>query len=102
MKLWLSLLAVTTVSWAMKAAGPLALGNRQLPPIAVQITSLMAPVLLAGLIIVDLGGSDWSDVNGTQLAGVGIAGLARLLKAPMLAAVVIGIAVTALLRLTRG
>lgn len=102
MRLWLSMLAVTIVSWAMKASGPLALGNRPLPQIAVHVTSLMAPVLLAGLIIVELGGSGWSEFNSTQLAGVGVAGLARLLKAPMLLAVVVGIAATALLRLVLG
>lgn len=102
MRLWLSMLAVTILSWTMRASGPLALGNRPLPKMAVRITGLMAPVLLAGLIIVELGGSGWSEFDWTQLGGVGVAGLARLLKAPMLMAVVVGIAATALLRLMLG
>ena len=83
----------------MKASGPLALGDRQLPPLAVNVTSLLAPVLLSALIIVELGGSQWSEFNWTQLCGVGIAGLARVLKAPMLVAVLAGTIATALLRL---
>ena len=99
MRLWLSVLAVTVATWAMKAGGPLALGDRQLPPTAIKVTTLMAPVLLAGLIVVDLGGTGWNDLDWEQVLGVGVAGLARTVKAPMLLAVVCGITATALLRL---
>jgi branched-subunit amino acid transport protein len=98
-KLWLSMLTVTVANWVMKASGPLALGERQLSPTVVDVTSLMAPVLLAGLIVIDLGGPAWSHLNWQQVLGVGAAGLARALKAPMLLAVVCGIVTTALLRL---
>ena len=99
---WLSALAVTVATSLMRASGPLALGDRQLPPNALKVTSLLAPVLLAGLVVVDLGGARWSDLDWTQVLGVGVAGLARLLKAPMLVAVVCGVATTALVRLLVG
>jgi branched-subunit amino acid transport protein len=98
MMLWLSVLAVTAANWVMKASGPLALGERRLPPRAVEVISLMASALLAGLIITNLGGAGWSDLNWQQVLGVGTAGLARALKAPMLLAVGCGMAATALLR----
>ena len=98
MMLWLSALAVTAANWVMKASGPLALGERRLPRRAVEVVSLMASALLAGLIITNLGGAGWNDLNWQQVAGVGAAGLARALKAPMLLAVGCGIAATALLR----
>jgi branched-subunit amino acid transport protein len=98
-RLWLSVLTVTIANWAMKASGPLALGARRLPPAVGQVTSLMAPVLLAGLIIIELGGASWSDLSWQQALGVSVAGLARVLKAPMLLAVACGIIATALLRL---
>ncbi len=82
----------------MKASGPLALGERRLPSRAVTVISLMASALLAGLIITNLGGAGWSDLNWQQVLGVGTPGLARTLKAPMLLAVGCGIAATALLR----
>jgi hypothetical protein len=56
-------LTVTIANWAMKASGPLALGARQLPPAVGQVTSLIAPVPLAGLIVIELGGASWSDLN---------------------------------------
>jgi branched-subunit amino acid transport protein len=98
-RLWLSVLTVVIANWAMKASGPLALGDRRLPPAVGRVTSLMAPVLLAGLIVIELGGAGWDDLNWQQVTGVGVAGLARVLKAPMLLAVGCGIVVTALLRL---
>jgi branched-subunit amino acid transport protein len=98
-RLWLSVLTVIIANWVMKASGPLALGHRRLPSTVGQVTSLMAPVLLAGLIVIELGGAGWSGLNGQQVLGVGVAGLARTLKAPMLLAVACGIIATALLRL---
>jgi branched-subunit amino acid transport protein len=96
MKLWLCVLAVSAANWLMKAAGPLVLGKRDLPPALVRITQLTAPALLAGLIVTDLGGRtiDW-----TQLVGVGVAGVLNLLRVPILPAAAAGVAATALVRL---
>ncbi|MFG1814205.1 AzlD domain-containing protein [Kribbella sp. NPDC049174] len=99
MKLWLAALAVTIVNWLMKAGGPLMMGERKLPPAAVRVVGLVAPVLLAGLIVTELGGKhlDW-----TQLAGVAIAGVLSVLRVPLLLAVAAGIALTAVVRLLIG
>jgi branched chain amino acid efflux pump len=96
MKLWMCVLAVSVANWLMKAAGPLVLGKRDLPPALVGVTKLAAPALLAGLIVTDLGGRtiDW-----TQLIGVGVAGLLNVLRVPMLPAAAAGVATTALVRL---
>ena len=99
MRLWLSVLVVSIATWVMKASGPLALGDRQLPSTGVKVTTLLAPALLAGLIVVDLGGAKWRALDWQQVVGVGVAGVARTLKAPMVLAVVCGIVTTALLRL---
>lgn len=99
MKVWLSVLAVTVISWLMKASAPLVIGKRKLPPTAIRMTALTAPVLLAGLIVTELGGEGWSELDWTQLVGVGTAGGLFLVKVPMLLAVAAGIAVTALIRL---
>ncbi len=98
MRLWLAVLAVTVGNWVLKASGPLAMGDRRLPDLASRITGLTAPVLLAGLIVTELGSRGWGDVDWTQVAGVGTAGLTRLARTPMLLAVVLGIGATALLR----
>jgi branched-subunit amino acid transport protein len=98
-RLWLSVLAVTVANWALKAAGPLALGDRPLPSAARRVVSLMAPVLLSGLIVVELAGPDWSALDWPQLIGVTVAGLAWSVRAPMLAAVLVGALATALIRM---
>jgi branched-subunit amino acid transport protein len=99
MRLWLSILAVTVANWLLKAAGPFVLGDRQLPAAARGVVGLMAPVLLAGLIVVELAGPDWSGLDGAQLAGVAVAGVAWRVRAPMLLAVLVGATATALIRL---
>jgi len=99
MRIWLAALAVTVVNWLMKAGGPLLMGERRLPPAAVRIVSLVAPVLLAGLIVTELGGQklDW-----TQIGGVGVAGILSLLRVPLLLAAAGGIVLTAGVRLLLG
>ncbi|MFF1816144.1 AzlD domain-containing protein [Kribbella sp. NPDC051587] len=99
MKLWLSALVVTVISWLMKASAPLAIGGRKLPPTVLRLTALTAPVLLAGLIITELGGEHWQEFDWTKVLGVGVAGGLCLAKVPMLLAVGGGIVVTALIRL---
>ena len=90
MRLWLSLLAVTVACWLMKAGGPLVLGDRALSALARAVVALMAPVLLAGLIVVELAGPGWDGLDGEQIAGVAVAGVTWAARAPMLVAVILG------------
>ena len=97
--LWTAVLIVALAGWGMKAAGPVALGGRELPGRARDVIALLAPVLLAALLVTELAGPRWSEVSWTQLVGVGVVGAARALKAPILVAVAAGVVATALLRL---
>ncbi|NYJ03341.1 branched-subunit amino acid transport protein [Nocardioides thalensis] len=99
MRLWLSILAVSAANSLLKATGPLALGDRRLPSTARRVVALMAPVLLAGLIVVELAGPGWHELDGAQVLGVGVAGLAWAARAPMLVAVLVGAAAAAAVRL---
>lgn len=98
-RIWLSVLTVTLANWLLKASGPLVLGDRRLPPAARQVVSLVAPVLLAALIVVELAGPDWQGVDGLQILGVAVAGVMWALRAPLLVAVLVGALATAVLRL---
>lgn len=98
MRVWLAVLAVIAANWVLKAAGPLVLGERTLPPVARRVVGLMAPVLLAGLIVVELAGPDWDGIDAWQVTGVAVAGVAWAARAPMLAAVLLGALATAGLR----
>lgn len=98
MRTWLAAAAVTIVSSLLKASGPLALGNRSLPPRMVAVSALVAPALLSGLLITEINPIGWAHVNWQQVSGVGIAGLCSLARVPLLASVLLGVAATAILR----
>ena len=99
MRAWIAVLVVTAASALMKASGPLVLGSRELPSGVRRVIGLVAPALLAGLIVVELSADGWDELDWTQVAGVGAAGAARVLRAPMLLAVVVGAALAACVRL---
>jgi branched chain amino acid efflux pump len=96
--LWFAILAVAVVSFSIKAAGPLLLTGRQLPAWSGAVIALLAPALLAALIVVEVLGPQWTDVHWPVLAGLAAVVVAHLLRAPMLLAVLAGVAATALLR----
>jgi uncharacterized membrane protein len=96
---WVTIVLVAVASAALKAAGPLLLGDRQLGPRAVRVIALLAPALLTALVLVDTIASERRLVIDARLAGVAAAGIALLLRAPMLLALAAAIATTALVRL---
>jgi hypothetical protein len=90
------LLAVGTV--AIKAAGPLALGTRDLPPRLEGVVARLAPSLLAALVVVDTFGRDHTLVIDETAVGLAAAAAALLARLPMFAVVVIAAATTAAAR----
>jgi len=99
---WTAIAAAAVVSFVIKAAGPALVGDRDLPPWSMGIIGMLAPALLAGLVVVDVFGPGWSSLDATVIAGLAATAAATLLRAPMLVAVLAGIAATALLRLAFG
>lgn len=98
--LWLAVIIVAVINLTMKAFGPVALGGRTLPVPVRAVIALLAPALLAGLIVVETAGPHWADFDWTVPAGLLAVVVARLLlRAPDLLAILAGVAVTALLRL---
>lgn len=49
--LWVAIVAVALASAAIKAAGPVLVGGRELPPRANAVIALLAPALLAALVV---------------------------------------------------
>jgi hypothetical protein len=92
---WLTLGAVALVSAAIKAAGPVAVGGRDLPPRALRIIALLGPTLLAALVVVNTLGAERALVVDARLPGVAAAGTALLLRVPLLPAILLAAAVTA-------
>lgn len=89
-------LVVTTI--AIKAAGPLALGGRELPRAAGAVIALLAPALLAALVLTETFADGKELTVDARAAGLGAAALALRLRAPLLAVVLLAAAATALVR----
>jgi branched-subunit amino acid transport protein len=97
-EVWLTVAICGVATIGLKAVGPAILGGRPLPPRANRVVELMAPALLAALIATNTFASGRELVIDERLAGVAAAGVAIVLRAPVLLVVVIAAAVTALLR----
>jgi branched-subunit amino acid transport protein len=97
--LWLTIVLVALVSIGFKAAGPVLLGDRKVPPRLAGVLALLAPALLAGLVLTGVAGPAWSTADWTLCAGLAAIVVTYLLRVPMLAAILCGVAVTAALRL---
>jgi branched-subunit amino acid transport protein len=96
---WITIALLTIGTVAIKATGPVTLGGRELPPRVAGVVALLAPSLLAALVIVDtLGGEDRSLAIDERAAGLAAAAVALAARLPMLAVVLIAAAVTAGLR----
>ena len=101
-EVWLTIALVAVASFALKAAGPLILGDRQLGPRATRVVALLAPALLTALVLVDTVTSGQRLVVDARLAGVVAAGIAMLLRAPLLVSLGVAVVTTALVRLLGG
>lgn len=96
--LWIVIVIVTLTNVVIKAAGPLLVGGRELPPRAVAVIALLAPALLAALVVTQTFGEDGHLVLDERAIGVAVAGLALALRAPVLVAVALAAVSTALTR----
>jgi hypothetical protein len=96
--LMIALLFVGTV--ALKAAGPLTLGRREPSPRRTAVTSLLAPALLAGLVVYETIGSPRGPgvVLDARVAGLAAGAGALALRLPLLGVVSVAAVATALLR----
>lgn len=84
---------------AIKGAGPLLLGGRELPPRVVGLLRLLAPAVLAALVATQVFVTGTRVVVDERALGLGVAFVALLLRAPTLVVVVLAALVTAVARL---
>jgi len=84
---------------AIKAAGPIALGGRELPAWFLRVIALMAPALLSALVCVSALADGKHLGVGADTIGVAAAGVVLWRGASVIAGVAVATVVTALLRL---
>ena len=97
-RIWIAVALVGAATVALKAAGPVLLGGRELPPRVRGLVGLLAPTLLAALVVTQAVASGRHVVLDARLAGVAAAAVSLWLRAPVLVAVAVAAAVTAGLR----
>ena len=95
---WVAVVAVGLATVAIKASGPVVLGDRPLPAWLRGPLEHLAPALLAALVATAVLARDGRLVADARLAGLAAAAVAIVLRAPILVVVVAAAAVTALVR----
>jgi branched chain amino acid efflux pump len=98
MEAWLLIATVGACTIALKALGPLVIGGRALPRPVLGIVALLAPTLLAALIVTQAFADGRHLVVDARAAGLGAALVAVALRAPVLVVVVLAAATAALTR----
>lgn len=96
---WITVGGLCLATAAIKAFGPLAFGGRTLPPALARIIPLLAPALLAALVITEtFAGDQRALVVDARAGGVAVAGIAIGRGAPLPVVVLLAAGVTAALR----
>ncbi|HEU6445985.1 MAG TPA: AzlD domain-containing protein [Gaiellaceae bacterium] len=96
---WTSIVVLAIANFAIKAAGPVFLGARELPRLAVDVIALLASAILAALVVVGTFSEDGRLSADAQTVGVAVSGVAFVLRVPILAAIALGALTAALIRL---
>lgn len=96
---WIVVLAVGAATVTIKSLGPVLLGGRSLPAAVTGVVELLAPAVLAALVVTQALASGQSISLDARLVGMGAAGFALWRKAPILVVIVVAAAATALTRL---
>jgi branched-subunit amino acid transport protein len=96
---WTAVLVVGLATVALKAAGPVLAGGRELPQGSARVVNLLAPALLAALVATQAFASEEALVLDERGAGLVAAAGAILLKAPLLVVVLVAAVTAAGLRL---
>ena len=98
MQAWLLIAIVGACTIALKALGPLVIGGRALPRPILGVVALLAPTLLAALIVTQAFADGRHLALDARAAGLGAAAAAAALRAPVLVVVVVAAGVAALTR----
>ena len=95
---WATIILIALATVVIKSIGPVLLGGRELPPALGRVIALLAPALLAALVVADLFGKDQELSIDERAVGIAAACLALAAKLPMVFVVFVAAAVTAGLR----
>lgn len=95
---WVFVFALGAIAYGFKVLGLVLVGDRKMPPMLDRCLALIPAALIAALVVKDTFSVGQHLQIDARAAGVGAAVLAAWRKAPLIAVIVIGAAVTAALR----
>ena len=95
---WAALLVLAAGGYALKAVGPLALGDREPSPQVARLLALLAVPLLSALIVVQTLSDGDGVVLDARVPALGAAAICVWRRAPFLVTVLVAAAVAAGLR----
>jgi branched-subunit amino acid transport protein len=96
---WLVVAVVGAATIAFKASGPVLLGDRRLPPRVADVVDVLAPAMLAALVVTQTVGGDGEIVLDERLLGVAAGCVAIVLRAPLVVVMTVAALTAALVRL---
>ena len=96
---WATVLAVGAGTVVLKSVGPVGVANKELPPRVAELLSMVAPAILAALVVAETFAHGRSLVVDARLAGVAAGAVAIALRAPLWVVIVAGALATAGVRL---
>lgn len=95
---WTLIILLTLGAYAFKVTGLVILGGRSLPPIFERCLALIPAAVVTALVMKDTFTHGQELVLDARALGIAVAGIAAWRKAPLIVVIVLGAAVTALVR----
>jgi len=95
---WTLVLVLAVGAYACKVLGLVVVGSRRLPPPLERCLLLVPAAVITALIVKDTLSTGQQLVIDARVAGVGVAAIAAWRRAPLIVVIVLGAAVTALVR----
>jgi branched-subunit amino acid transport protein len=96
---WVVLAVVGAATVAFKAAGPVLLGARALPPRVASVVEVLAPAMLAALVVTQAVGGERELVLDERVLGLAAGAVAVVLRAPLVVVMATAAVTAALARL---
>jgi branched-subunit amino acid transport protein len=97
-RIWWLIIGLAATTAVIKAAGPLVFGGREAHPAFLRVVAMMAPALLAALVVTSALADGHRLGVGADTAGVLVGGVLLWRGRSVVLAVVVAVVVTALLR----
>ena len=96
---WTTIVVLIVTTIAFRAAGPVAIGGRELPVRVLRVIGMLAPALLAALVVVETFGDGRSLTLDARAAGIAVAGGILVVSESLVGAMLGAAVATALVRL---